>query len=82
VAQHSRTGALSGQHLDEAAAALEDLVQRESGKSYPSLAWAHYRLGQVYQHMGKADKAKARFETAFNLDPGHKEAKKALKAFK
>jgi tetratricopeptide (TPR) repeat protein len=82
VYQIGRTGALSGRHLDEAAAALEVYVQHEPGEDYPSLAWAHYRLGQVYQHMGKTDKAKARFETALNLDPDHKEAKKALKALK
>jgi tetratricopeptide (TPR) repeat protein len=80
VYQIGRTGALSGQHLDEAAAALEKYVQHEPGENNPSLAWAHYRLGQVYRHMAKTDKAKATFETALNLDPDHEDAKKALKA--
>jgi tetratricopeptide (TPR) repeat protein len=82
VYQIGRTGALSGRHLDEAAAALERYAQHEPGEDSPSLAWAHYRLGQVYLHMGRTDKAKAALETVLKLDPGHEEAKKALKALK
>lgn len=80
--QVGRTGALSGQHLDEAAAALEEVVLRQSEGRHRSPAWTHYRLGQVYQHMGKTEKAKITFQAALDLDPKHKEAKKALRALK
>lgn len=81
--QIGRNAAMSGKHLEEAAASLRRyLEEHQPGDDGPSNAWAHCRLGQVYGHMGKREQARAEFDEALKLDPDHKEAKKALKDLK
>ena len=80
--QIGRMGALSGQNLDRAVECFKKYLTKEPGKDSPSLAWAHYRLGMVYEQKKETDLAKREYQSALELDPDHKEAKKALKDLK
>lgn len=79
--QIGRTAALSGERLEYGASEMLRFISH----------WAHYcsrtdysttafwRLGMIYQHMGKLEDARAAFEKALAIDPRHKESKKALR---
>ncbi|MBC34598.1 MAG: hypothetical protein CL663_00935 [Bacteroidetes bacterium] len=74
-----RIGALYNVQLEKAKASFEKYLLQEPKKNQPSLAWAHYRLGMVYEKMGESALAQSEYKQALDLDPDHKEAKKALK---
>jgi len=80
--QIGKMGALSGQNLDRAVECFRKYLTKEPGKDSPSLAWAHYRLGMVYEKKEEKELAKKEYQAALKLDPDHKEAKKALKDLK
>ncbi len=77
--QIGRMGALSGQNLDRSVECFKKYLTKEPGENSPSLAWAHYRLGMVYEKKGEKELAKTEYQAALKLEPDHKEAKKALK---
>lgn len=81
--QIGRLGALSGQYLDRAEDAIKIFIRNEPrGEGFPSLAWAHVRLGMIYEHQGKKGLAVSEFQQALKLEPKHEEAPKALKRVK
>jgi tetratricopeptide (TPR) repeat protein len=80
--QIGRTGALSGLKSDRAVACLQNYLLLEPGERNPSLDWAHYRLGMIFMKSGITDSARVHFQAALELNPDHKEAKKALKKLK
>ena len=80
--QIGRTGALSGLYTERAEEALKHYIEIGPGPTEPTLANAHYRLGNVYEKAGRIAEAKADYETAIELDPDEKEFKKALKRCK
>lgn len=80
--QIGRTGALSGLHLEQAAAGLRKYLEHTPGRDDPSLAWAHFRLAEVYRHMKRLDEARVELESALRLEPDHKEARKALESLR
>ena len=80
--QVGRMGALSGQNLDRAVECFKKYLTKEPGEDSPSLAWAHYRLGMVYEKKGEKELAKSEYQETLKLDPDHKQAKKALKDLK
>ncbi len=43
-----------------------------------SLAWAHFRLGNIYEHQGNADLARAEYQLANTLNDGNKDLKSKL----
>ncbi|MGB2696265.1 MAG: tetratricopeptide repeat protein [Candidatus Zixiibacteriota bacterium] len=77
--QIGKMGALSGQNLNRAVECFKKYLTKEPGENSPSLAWAHYRLGMVYEKKGEKELAKTEYQAALKLEPDHKEAKKALK---
>lgn len=76
--QIGRAAALSGQRLDEGAAALQRYLKmpQVAGQPEPQHAW--YRLGQVQAHAGDTVAAKASLRRALALDPDLDEAQAAL----
>lgn len=80
--QIGRLGAVSGQHLARAEAALKMFIKNNPQGDNVPLAWAHVRLGMVYEHQKKKDLAAAEFNAALQLEPNLEEAKKALKRVK
>ena len=80
--QIGRTAAVSGERLDRGVECLKTYLSRTPGPEEPSLANAHYRLGAVYEKKHEKDLAKAEYTAALSLDPGLKDARKALSAIK
>jgi len=80
--QIGRTGALSGQRLERAEAALVKYLSHEPTRTEPPLAYAHFRLGQVYEHKQDYTRARAEYQAAVALDPKLKDAQTALARLK
>jgi tetratricopeptide (TPR) repeat protein len=82
--QVGRTAALSGQQLDRGEKCLRQYLAmplREDLEN-PSLAAAHYRLGNILEKKGNSAEAQAEYETSVKIDPKQKEAKAALAKLK
>ena len=58
--------------------ALEKYVDAELSEGVPSYASAWWRLGMIHELAGNSDEARNAYTSALELEPGHKEAKKAL----
>ena len=77
--QIGRTGVFSGEKLERAKAALEDYITREPDpKKLPSVAHARWRLGMLYEKLGRKDLARREYETALKLDSQLEQAREAL----
>jgi tetratricopeptide (TPR) repeat protein len=76
--QLGRLGALSGQRLDRAEAALRDYLRQPVPAGSPPHAAAHWRLGMVLEQQGRTEPAREQFQAALRLDPAHREARAAL----
>lgn len=73
-----RAGALSGQRLEQAEAALRTFLTLRLDFDDPSPAAGHFRLGGVQERKGNVAAARAAYETALRLDPKFKEVRAAL----
>ncbi|MEO8577612.1 MAG: tetratricopeptide repeat protein [Gemmatimonadales bacterium] len=74
-----RTASISGQNLDRGEQALRAyLAAPVAGGAAP--ANAHYRLGLILEKKGDKSAARSEYQTALQLNPGYREAKKALAA--
>ncbi|HEV2804982.1 MAG TPA: tetratricopeptide repeat protein [Chthoniobacterales bacterium] len=82
--QVGRTAALSGQQLDRGEKCLRTYLEMplRAELENPSLAAAHYRLGNILEKKGDAAGARAEYETSIKIDPKQKEARAALAKLK
>jgi Flp pilus assembly protein TadD len=79
--QLGRTAALAGDGLDAGKAALLAYTERPFiPNDSPSRAAAFWRLGQIHQHAGDIEQARAAWRQALELDPDFDEARMALEA--
>jgi tetratricopeptide (TPR) repeat protein len=69
-----------GQDFDDAERYFKKYLSQEPEGNAPKLAYAHWRLGQLYQKSGKTDAARSEFQAAVQLDPTFEPAKKDLKS--
>jgi tetratricopeptide (TPR) repeat protein len=77
--QFGRTGALSGQRLDDSERSLKRwMAQAPAGTSARRIARTRSRLGMVYVHQGRIDLARAEFEAALELNPKDADARAGL----
>ena len=76
--QFGKLAAMTNSELDRGEASLKKYIGHQPEENMPSLAWAHHRLGNVYEKKNEKDLARAEYEAAVMLDPEHEEAKKAL----
>ena len=76
--QIGKIGAISGKNHDRAEQCLKKYLQNKPAENSPSLAWAHYRLGMVYENKVRKDLARHEYKAALKLDAEHEKAKKAL----
>jgi tetratricopeptide (TPR) repeat protein len=82
--QVGRTAALSGQQLDRGEKSLRTYIAmpvREELEN-PSLAAAHFRLGNILEKKGNPPAAREEYETALRIDPKQKLAREALTKMK
>lgn len=75
--QIGRTAVLSKAHLEEGELALLAYCKSPEDAKRPSHAWAHYRLGLIYELMGKKDAGKAEYQLAAK-DTGDEQLQDAL----
>ena len=75
----ARSDLLSGQNLDEAERFFKKYLSCWPDDGDPSVANAHWRLGQVYEKEGKKDLAVAEWQEALKLSPNYKPAQDSLK---
>ena len=82
--QVGRTAALSGQQLDRGEQCLRTYItipEREELEN-PSLAAAHFRLGNILEKKGDPAAARNEYETSLKIDPKQKLAREALAQLK
>ena len=76
--QIGRTAIFAETNLDRGAECLILYLKNKPASDQPSPAHAHWRLGSIYELMGKPDLAKKEYEAALKLNPDLKEAGEAL----
>jgi tetratricopeptide (TPR) repeat protein len=77
--QFGRTGALSGERLDESERSLKRWLQRApAGTSPRRVARTRARLGMIYARQGRHDLARAEFEHALRLNSRDPDAREGL----
>ncbi len=75
----ARLALASGERVDRAEECLKTYLTKQPGKDDPPPAWAHFRLGALYEKKGDRAAARAEYEAALKLDPGLADARQALK---
>jgi tetratricopeptide (TPR) repeat protein len=70
--------ASTGLHLDRGEAALKEYLTHTPGEMQPTLAYAHYRLGNIYGRKNDPDAARKEYQAALAIDPNLKQAANAL----
>ena len=80
--QLGRTAVLSGVDLENGITYFERYLENEPKPNSPSWASAHWRMGMIYEKLGDKVQAGSEYKKALELDPEHKQAKKALKKLK
>jgi tetratricopeptide (TPR) repeat protein len=67
--QIGKTSGLAKSNYDEGIASLKQyLAVEDLPDTIPSPAWAHYRLGNIYQAQGQKDLARGEYKTAAGLN--------------
>ena len=77
--QLGRTAVLSNSRHADGENALKRFLSMPRGENSPPLEAAHWRLGMLYELMGRKADAKKQYLAAQQVNPGHKESKAALK---
>jgi Tfp pilus assembly protein PilF len=80
--QVGRTAVLAGEGFEQGEAALREYLAGTPRGDDPSLAWAHVRLGNLYEAQGRLEDAREQYRVALDLDSAHSEARKALAALR
>jgi tetratricopeptide (TPR) repeat protein len=74
--------ATTGRHLDRGEAALKEYLTHTPNDTQPSLAYAHYRLGNIYRRKEDTAATRKEYQAALALDPRLKPAADALNELK
>ncbi|MBI1808730.1 MAG: tetratricopeptide repeat protein [Gemmatimonadetes bacterium] len=78
--QFGKVALLSGREMEKGLARLDLFLAKPPDKDGPTWADAHWRKGNILAALGKKAEAKAEYETALKLNPGHAGAAKDLKS--
>jgi tetratricopeptide (TPR) repeat protein len=76
--QLGRTAALSGERLEQGAAALRRYMRAANYQPGASEAHAHLRLGMILEKSGDVNAARTEYEAAIRLDPKLEDGRRAL----
>jgi tetratricopeptide (TPR) repeat protein len=78
-----RVAGATGQDIDQGESALKQFLATPPSDAYaPTIAGAHYWLGQIAEKRGVKDAAREHYRTALKIDPKSQLSKKALEAQK
>ncbi|HUJ45429.1 MAG TPA: tetratricopeptide repeat protein [Opitutaceae bacterium] len=80
--QVGRTAAMSGQRLDDGAAALKAYLAHTPDEDQAPLWAAHWRLGQILEKKGDAPAARTEYEAALKLNPTQPQLLEAMQRVK
>lgn len=77
--QLGRTAVLSGSRYADGERALKRFISMPRGTEEPPLEAAHWRLGMLYELMGRPQDARKEYQRALEVNPRHEESKAALR---
>lgn len=77
--QFGRTAVLSNTRHADGERAFRRFIAMPRDLDGPPLEAAHWRLGMLYEQMGRKADARKEYERALQLNPAHKESKAALR---
>lgn len=80
--QIGRMAAVSNTHVSEGEEYLIRLISLSDQINSNTLAWAHFRLGTIYENKSSLEAAKEQYQMTLKIDKKHEEAKSALKSLK
>lgn len=76
---YGRLAAISGEQLEQGKQYLEKYLQHTPAWNEPTIASAHYRLGNIYQMADDPERAREQYEISLKNNPEHQQAHEALK---
>ena len=76
--QIGRLAAVSGTKLELGEESIKKFNSKSELFDEVTLAWAHFRLGTIYEHKKENELAKREYEITLQLDKNHQEAIQAL----
>jgi len=76
--QFGKMDLLSGTDLYQGLAYFEKYIQAPELKNSPAHEYAYWRMGMIYEKLGKADSARISYRKSLELSPDFEDAKKAL----
>lgn len=78
--QMGRVAGIAKTNYEEGIESLKHYLAFENlPDTVPSMAWAHFRLGNLYEYQGHADLARAEYQSASNLQDNDKDLASKLK---
>lgn len=80
--QLGKVALLSGKDLDKGLNAFRKYLAMPLARNAPDYAYAHWRMGLIYEKLGKMDSARIEFLKSLKLNPDLQESKKALAKLK
>ena len=69
---------LAGTHLDQGLLYFTKFIEATDVKNAPGPEYAYWRMGMIYEKLGKIDSARAVYRKSLDLNPDLEDAKKAL----
>ncbi|HEY9166575.1 MAG TPA: tetratricopeptide repeat protein [Candidatus Kryptonia bacterium] len=76
--QLGKVDLLSGTDLDKGVACFEKALNAHDVKNAPAPEYCYWRIGMIYEKLGKVDSARAAYRKSLELNPDLEESKKAL----
>ena len=76
--QYGKMNLLSGTDLYQGLSYFEKYIQAPAVKNSPGYEYAYWRMGMLYEKLGKADSARIAYRKSLELNPEMEDAKKAL----
>jgi tetratricopeptide (TPR) repeat protein len=76
--QFAKVNLLSGTDLYQGLSYFEKYIQAPEVKNAPGHEYAYWRMGMIYEKLGKPDSARISYRKSLELSPEFEDAKKAL----
>lgn len=80
--QLGKIALLSGRDLEKGLTYFNECLQTDPPEDAPTWPYVHWRMGMIYEKLGKKDSARSEYKKALEMDSHFAAAKKALDALK